>query len=1214
MDKDEILRSLNITEARLAEVEGYSPDLTIEALRLWANKPGLKDALAEHAENKLKLEVIETDLVGYRVRLQAMEVERMTADFIAHYDAEEEEEDGGERRVISLDIDDEGSDPSDSESESENEPELPDNMSLSRRRPSIEVAGGWASLNKNNFPHFISDTITKSVLDRLPKLKFGNEGHSPFLQQQFVTQFMNNSPYRGVLLYHGLGSGKSGASISIAESMSNRQAIILLPASIKGNYVKEIVKWSENGLLKQNHWVLREITNASQLALKLHITVELLDTLSFHDHIWLINNEEEGGNFDTLDEAQRKRIELQIKRFNEWKYTYAHYNGSALYKQVIKGVLGETIWEELEANITEKKHEKQMKINNRLFHKISTDEVSNPFDNKIVIVDEIHNLINTIAKTDIKDGIQAKSIYELIMRAENCKIVALSGTPAINKPYELAILFNLLRGLIKGYNFNLKNSVLPQTIKERLNNKKYIDNFKIDRVNNKLEIIRPPFGFQLNEDEDKLVKNPLSEDTFMTTILKDTKSILKDEHSEIKYYTIFPSLLLNENRVDSVSFLDIMSSLQAPKLFEHIYITKDKETKKEKIFNEEAFRNRIIGLVSHYNEINEPGIFPTKKESAIRPEMSTYQYDRYKEAADWEYEYGKKIAKLKRMIPDIENNLFRAYTRQVCNFAFPTDNPRPDPKDYKGRKKQYSIDLQQTIEGFPDEVLTADLNDYSPKYYRILEKIMNTEGLVLLYSNYISGEGIGIFEQVLLRNGFTKFDPNPDSKPPIQVGAAVRIQTEDASTWITSKITHIDDETNEATIKDVAEKYTFDPTTNEFARADVIGLATYTLFTGGEDTETRELSIDSFNEHDNRYGKDILIFMITQAGAEGISLKNVREVHLLEPHWNKVRTEQAIGRARRIRSHHDLPKDQRDVTVYEYLMRIPGGEKDSIYQRLLVYVNTDDYFKDNQDPTIEEIFARGYGKRGVKWPENMPENLKKYLLDRGGTTDEHIERLGRNKKELINSFFTLIKEAAIDCTLHKEDNDTTGDQTIKCLPTEPKPEKTKNNYDIFEIQAKKDLRKRRRVVTRGITVIDFNWIVLDKKINLIVKGDISADTPIYNYFTYFGIGGEEDKDLVIGSISIVDANYEATLNIYFVQYMIEKGRFYMRALEALKEKYNLSRLEKQNKKGLKAIQAEIAYYMEEQRYELHEEKNLDILVGDYIEEEEDVEEEEEEET
>lgn len=29
--------------------------------------------------------------------------------------------------------------------------------------------------------------------------------------------------------------------------------------------------------------------------------------------------------------------------------------------------------------------------------------------------------------------------------------------------------------------------------------------------------------------------------------------------------------------------------------------------------------------------------------------------------------------------------------------------------------------------------------------------------------------------------------------------------------------------------------------------------------------------------------------MISKAGTEGISLQNVRQIHIMEPHWNEVR-------------------------------------------------------------------------------------------------------------------------------------------------------------------------------------------------------------------------------------------------------------------------------------------------------------------------------------
>ena len=60
--------------------------------------------------------------------------------------------------------------------------------------------------------------------------------------------------------------------------------------------------------------------------------------------------------------------------------------------------------------------------------------------------------------------------------------------------------------------------------------------------------------------------------------------------------------------------------------------------------------------------------------------------------------------------------------------------------------------------------------------------------------------------------------------------------------------------------------------------------------------------------------------MITASGAEGISLMSTKYVHIVEPYWHPVRTQQVIGRARRICSHEDLPEELRTVNVFFYLM------------------------------------------------------------------------------------------------------------------------------------------------------------------------------------------------------------------------------------------------------------------------------------------------------
>ena len=71
----------------------------------------------------------------------------------------------------------------------------------------------------------------------------------------------------------------------------------------------------------------------------------------------------------------------------------------------------------------------------------------------------------------------------------------------------------------------------------------------------------------------------------------------------------------------------------------------------------------------------------------------------------------------------------------------------------------------------------------------------------------------------------------------------------------------------------------------------------------------------------NNHGEVIQVFMITSSGAEGISLRNTRMVHIVEPYWHPVRIEQVIGRARRICSHNTLPEEEQNVTVFMYLMK-----------------------------------------------------------------------------------------------------------------------------------------------------------------------------------------------------------------------------------------------------------------------------------------------------
>ena len=72
------------------------------------------------------------------------------------------------------------------------------------------------------------------------------------------------------------------------------------------------------------------------------------------------------------------------------------------------------------------------------------------------------------------------------------------------------------------------------------------------------------------------------------------------------------------------------------------------------------------------------------------------------------------------------------------------------------------------------------------------------------------------------------------------------------------------------------------------------------------------------NSPKNKNGDTIKIIMISSAGSEGLDLKNIRQIHIMETYWNEVRVKQVIGRGVRNNSHKDLPPKDRNVTVFRY--------------------------------------------------------------------------------------------------------------------------------------------------------------------------------------------------------------------------------------------------------------------------------------------------------
>lgn len=86
----------------------------------------------------------------------------------------------------------------------------------------------------------------------------------------------------------------------------------------------------------------------------------------------------------------------------------------------------------------------------------------------------------------------------------------------------------------------------------------------------------------------------------------------------------------------------------------------------------------------------------------------------------------------------------------------------------------------------------------------------------------------------------------------------------------------------------------------------------YGKFTGAMNKRERDQMVEDYNAGRRK------VLLLSSAGGEGLDLKGTRQIQILEPHWNKEKVQQVIGRGIRFGSHEHLPEDRRKVKVEHY--------------------------------------------------------------------------------------------------------------------------------------------------------------------------------------------------------------------------------------------------------------------------------------------------------
>lgn len=182
----------------------------------------------------------------------------------------------------------------------------------------------------------------------------------------------------------------------------------------------------------------------------------------------------------------------------------------------------------------------------------------------------------------------------------------------------------------------------------------------------------------------------------------------------------------------------------------------------------------------------------------------------------------------------------------------------------------------------------------------------------------------------------------------------------------------------------------------------------YAYYTGSINIETKDEILQTFNSLENIDGKLISLLLISSAGSEGLDLKNVRHVHIMEPYWNYARIHQVEARAIRYKSHEALPKKDRNVKVYIYLSTFHS-----------------DYI-DEQTHKIKKLIEDA---KKTKSPLTKSE----IMIEK--STDIHLFETSIKNKELNDKFLQLLAEVSIECQYF---NKKINFNCFSCLPTNEK--------------------------------------------------------------------------------------------------------------------------------------------------------------------------------
>jgi hypothetical protein len=343
----------------------------------------------------------------------------------------------------------------------------------------------------------------------------------------------------------------------------------------------------------------------------------------------------------------------------------------------------------------------------------------------------------------------------------------------------------------------------------------------------------------------------------------------------------------------------------------------------------------------------------------------------------------KENEQTKKEVTDQVNQTFLSKVRQYCNIVFPDDlkgNTTNTSKEKLINFKSKLVALKNNfmkpgIENWEIKLLAFISENYSSKMADVAKSIMEDPGTHLVFSDLrtYGVEALGIILEVLEFN---------------------KVEASDVKTKLT--------------LNSFNESFNKKNKKNNNPSA-----LRYTIWSGeisGSDKNMYSSNIrEIFNDTKNSKGEYLKVILGTTSIMEGVSFKNVKNVHILNPWWNESRIQQVIARAIRFKSHHSLPENERFVNVYRHysvFSGFPGSNS-----------------KDG------EIAIGGNIRNNENIKAKITEINKRGLFT--VTIDQHMGNRAAAKKLQSIDFEQSLKASAVDCNINKYANLTRLEENIK---------------------------------------------------------------------------------------------------------------------------------------------------------------------------------------